>query len=272
MSYETPVRRADLVESQRRSGAPRTRPLYRLHSPPAADDAASDSQWQVFASAIHAVRAGNMPLAIGGGLAISLYTGYWRPSKDIDLYVLATQRQSAIDAMLDAGFSDYHDQAPYDRAWLFRGIRSGVIVDIMWALANGAGEVGPDWMERGIRAELHGESLQLLAPEELLWSKIHVLQRDRCDWPDLLNLLYATGPQWDWQRLFQRLEGHQPLLAALLSLFAWVAPGRAGALPRWVWSRLQLARRGGAQPARCDERIRLLDSRPWFTDADIRER
>lgn len=239
----------------------------RVHFPPRIEDYLPDDQWAIFQPALRAVRALGVPFAIGGGLAIALYTGLWRNSKDIDLYVLPADRERVIAAVLSTGLVDYFDEMPYDRAWIFRSVRDGVIVDMMWALANGAGDVDREWLTRGARATVRGESLRLLAPEEMFWSKVHVLQRDRCDWPDLLNLLYACGPWFDWARLLGRMAGHERLLASMLGLFAWVAPGRAQQLPTWLWPRLQLAPPADGS-LRNDDNVRLLDTRDWFTHVE----
>ena len=245
----------------------RRRAPYAIHLPERIEDYVPDDQWDVFRPAIQAARALQVPFAIGGGLAISLYTGQWRNSKDIDLYVLPQHREAIIAAVLGTGLGDLFDDQPYDRTWIFRAARDGIIVDIMWALANGAGDVEPGWLARGASAAVRDETVRLLAPEEMFWSKVHVLQRDRCDWPDLLNLLYTAGPQFDWTRVVHRMAGHERLLASILSLFAWVAPGRARLLPEWLWRRLHLAT-PSAGANRCDEHLRLLDTRDWFTGVD----
>lgn len=245
----------------------RRRAAYPVHLPERLEDYLPDTQWRTFLPAIRAVQSLRVPFALGGGLAVSIYTGHWRNSKDIDLYVLPGDRDRVIAAVLGTGLRDLHDEQPYDRAWIFRAVRDGVIVDVMWALANGAGTVEPVWLTRGACADIRGETLRVLAPEETFWSKVHVVQRDRCDWPDLLNLLYTTGPQFDWVRLLQRMAGHERLLASIVSLFAWIAPARARLLPEWLWPRLQLEPPPSG-PARCDERVRLLDTRDWFTRVD----
>jgi hypothetical protein len=250
-----------LVRVQRR------RAPYPIHLPPNIEEFIPDDQWSIFRPAIHAVRRLQVPFAIGGGMAISLYTGQWRNSKDIDLYVLPQHREQVIEAVIGTGLRDFFDEQPYDRAWIYRAVRDGVIVDVMWALANGAGDVEPGWLTRGGCAEVRGETLRLVAPEEVFWSKIHVVQRDRCDWPDLLNLLYTTGQHLDWTRVLQRMAGHERLLASIVSLFAWVSPARARLLPEWLWRRLHIEM-PPAGPTRCDEHIRLLDTRDWFTDVD----
>jgi hypothetical protein len=235
--------------------------------PPAPEAYISAADWVVYAQAMQVARAQGVAFAIGGGLAVSLYTGQWRPSRDIDLYVVPEQRQLLIDGLLASGLRDLHDDKPYDRGWIFRATRDDVIVDVIWGTANHTAQVERRWLTGGARAELHGVELPLLAPEEVLWSKLHVMQRDRCDWPDLLNLLYTQGPQLHWARLLTLLAGDERLLASLLMLFTWVAPARAQQLPPWLWSKLDLPGTERLEPiVRDDSRVRLLDSRPWFTE------
>lgn len=79
----------------------------------------------------------------------------------------------------------------------------------------------------------------VLPVEEMIWDKLYVMQRDRCDWPDTLNLLYAAGPTLDWQYLFGRLASDAPL---------GLPPPQAGP---------------DTDRARAD----LLDRRAWFAAA-----
>lgn len=237
---------------------------------PNLDDCISPSDWPVYSRAMQVARAREVLFAIGGGLAVSLYTGQWRPSRDIDLYVLPDQRQALIDGLLAAGLRDLYDDKPYDRSWIFRAVQDDVIVDVIWGTANHTGQVERRWLTGGARVELHGVELHLLSPEEVLQSKLHVVQRDRCDWPDLLNLLYTQGPQLHWSRLLTMFAGDERLLAALLSLFTWVAPARAQQLPPWLWGKLELPNPERLEPIlRDDSRIRQLDSRPWFTEVEV---
>lgn len=239
----------------------------RLHAPPDFPALVPPAQWTVFGGAIRAVRQAGVPFAIGGGLAISFYAALWRATKDIDLYVRREDGARAVAALEAAGLVDYYATAPYDRTWIWRGTRDGAIVDVIWAMANGAGDVTPEWLSCAIEAPLGGERVGLLAPGELLWTKLHVVQRDRCDWPDLVSLLFTNGDAVDWERLLGRLQGEEALLGSLLMLFAWVAPGRARSLPPWLWRRVGVrAPAPGGAPDR--SRIDRLDTRPWFSPAD----
>jgi hypothetical protein len=225
----------------------------------------AEEQWRIYKQVLSEARKRNLRFAVGGGLAAMTYAGQWRDTKDIDLYVMPRDRDKMVALVTEAGLRDYYDVEPYDRAWIYRSYHGDTIVDVMWAMANQRAQVDEGWLS-GPEVEAGGECFRLLAAEEEVWSKLYVLQRDRCDWLDALNLIYAVGPELDWSRLLGRVAEDAALLAAVLSVLAWISPDRARELPAWLWRELQIrapAASGGLELTR--ERARLLDSRPWFT-------
>jgi hypothetical protein len=223
-----------------------------------------DEQWAVYRDAIAAARTTGLSFMLGGGFALAAYTGRWRNTKDIDFYVLPGQRQTFIDAITEAGFVDYYDQLPYDRGWIYRGFRDGTIVDLIWSMANRRAEAQPSWFEHGTDLEVRSEPLKVIAAEELLWCKMYVMQRDHSDWSDVLNLLYAVGPELDWDRVLANVNEDVPVVRALLTLLGWLCPSRASELPESLKRRLNLAPTAKVPMKEEDRRIRLLDSRDWF--------
>jgi hypothetical protein len=222
----------------------------------------SEAQWSVYRRAMQVVRDAGVPFLLGGGFALATFTGRWRDTKDIDFYILPRHRQTVIDALTKAGFKDYYPRLRYDRGWIYRSIKSDVIVDIIWSMANRRARVDELWFKRSSPISIRGESLNVLPLEEFLWCKLYILQRDHCDWTDILNLLYAAGPRIDWHHLIERVEEDTALLRGLLSVYSWLCPKRAAQLPSQLWPRLQLPPPQRASPKR--DRIRLLDSRAWF--------
>jgi hypothetical protein len=225
----------------------------------------SAREWSLFRPVLIAAIAEGIPFALGGGLAWSAYTGRKRSTKDMDLFVLPGDRQHLIALLDRAGFVDYYDQLSYDRKWIYRGWQDGAILDVIWQMANYRALVDNRWVMGGPAIELYDQLVRLLPPEELLWSKLYVLQRDRCDWPDVWNLANAVGPELDWQHLLERIGDDVPVLGGMLSIFGWLCPLRARELPAWLWERAGL--KGPANGPGCDvdqHRIRLLDSRDWF--------
>jgi hypothetical protein len=225
--------------------------------------AISDEQWEVYRRAIQALREAGLRIMLGGGFAMASYTGRWRNTKDIDFYILHKDRDKAKEALTKAGFIDYFDQLPYDRKWIYRSTRAGVIVDVIWAMANQRAQVDDEWFANAARISIRGEQLGVVPVEEFVWCKLYILQRDHCDWTDVLNVLFATGTEINWDRLLKRLEEDWPLLKALLTLYGWVCPRRAARLPESLRKRLKLEAPVIPRRNRFN-RIRLLDSRDWF--------
>lgn len=224
-----------------------------------------DPEWEVYHTAIRTARELGIPFAFGGAFALAAYTGSLRNTKDFDFYVRPENRDAMVRALTAAGLEDYFGRLAYDRSWIYRGSRDDIIVDVIWAMANQRALVDEEWLTQGPEVTIRGERLRPIPVEELIWSKLYVLQRERCDWGDVFNLLDAQASAVDWKRLLGRLGEDGPLLAGALSVFAWLVPDRVDHVPADVWSRLGVSAPGREPPSEFAARVTLLDSRPWFT-------
>ncbi len=220
-----------------------------------------DGDWTLYQLVMREVQERGLPTAIGGGFAFSAYAQRWRNTKDIDLYVLPSDRDTVKAIVLAAGFDDLYERAPYDRTWIFRAQRDGVIVDVIWAMANYLTNVDARWLSHGPELNVRGTRFRLLPVEELMWAKLFVLQRDRCDWPDLLNVLRGQVEHIDWKHLLERVGDNARLLGGLLSVFGWLCAAEARRIPPWVWKRVGLLPPPADAPC---ARTELLDRRDWF--------
>jgi hypothetical protein len=235
------------------------------------DDLIPDDQWRLYQEVISRARAKGAHFVLGGGFAISTYTGHWRNTKDMDLYTLPGDKEALIQATAEAGLRDMYDRQPYDRRWIFRASCGDVIVDVIWAMANLRAQVDDGWMRDGGEFGIRGDRIGVMPPEELIWTKLYVMQHDRCDWTDVWNLFYAIGAEVDWEYLVERMGDDAPLLAAALSVYRWICPGRSRAIPAPVWESLQIPPpRSDAIPEIDWHRSALLDIRPWFAVAEAR--
>jgi hypothetical protein len=224
----------------------------------------SKDEWRLYKRAIKALRSAGVDFMLGGGFAQAAFTGRWRNTKDIDFYIHPRDRAAAVDALEQAEFEDYYSKLPYDRKWIHRNIQDEVIVDIIWAMANQRAQVDELWFSRSGLATLRDERLKVVPLEEFLWCKIYIVQRDRCDWVDIFNLLCFHASELDWTHLIQRLEDDLPLLQGLLTLYNWICPDQTSAIPAAVLKRLHIGPPLGNGKRTWRERIRLLDSRDWF--------
>ncbi len=223
-----------------------------------------EQEWQVYRRVMHEARAAGVQFAFGGAFATAVYTGELRNTKDFDFYVLPEDRDTMIEAITRAGLEDYFERLPYDRGWIYRASRGDVLVDVIWAMANRRATVDRDWLSRGPVVRIRGEQMRPIPIEELIWAKLYVLQRDRCDWGDVFNLIAAKADSIDWGRLLSRLAEDAPLLGGALSVFAWLDPEGARYIPRQVLSQLGVKPATGRYPVPPHSRAALLDSRPWF--------
>src|SRR3954451_5910534 len=220
-------------------------------------------QWTLYMRVITAAEDRKLRFAVGGGLAAATYCGQWRDTKDLDLYTFERDREQFIGLLTSLGFVDYFDQKSYDRKWIYRSWKDGTIIDVIWSMANRRASVDDHWLE-GPEVDIDGRTLHLIAPEEMIWNKLYVLQHDRCDWPDILTVLYSIGCDLDWRHLVSRAGEDAGLLAALLSAFAWLCPTHAGSLPDWLWPELGLREPRPVSGLSPGQRADLLDSRAWF--------
>ena len=224
-----------------------------------------EDQWSVFHDGTGALDRAQVPFLLAGALALAVYTKHWRNTKDLDVIIRADQKDTAVKAMLEAGFVDYYEQEAYDRSWIFRGFKEGVIFDVIWSLPNHRVSVDKDWFARARPLSMRGRSHQAVAPEVLIHVKLYVLQRSRCDWVDVLNVLAGTAGTLDWDFLVERMGRDLPLLHAILAVFNWMSPARADDIPPKLRARFALPPIEAEDLAAMEERrTRVLDSRPWF--------
>lgn len=223
-------------------------------------------EWAVYSEVIRRAQARGIGFAFGGAFATAVYTGELRNTKDFDFYLLPRDRESMIRVMAETGLRDYFERLPYDRSWIYRASRGDIIVDAIWAMANHRADVDERWLSRGPEITIRGERLRAIPVEELIWSKLYVLQRERCDWGDIFNLIDAQVQAMNWKHLLDRMADDDPLLAAAVSVYAWLAPDRASAIPLQVRQKLHLPELSSTpRPELTRARVNLLDSRPWFT-------
>ena len=222
-----------------------------------------DDQWLVYKKAIDVARGAKVPFVVGGAFGLAAYTGRWRNTKDLDFFVTPDHKDRFIAALLKAGFKDYYEQLAYDRSWIFRLIMDETLVDVIWTTPNHRTIVTEDWIDNCGWLAIRDERLGVIPPEELISIKLYVMQRDRCDWPDVINLINAAGEKMDWERLIEMMGPDLPLLKAALSICVWLNPASFETLPEAAKRLVPgILEKENGETER--ERVALLDSRKWY--------
>lgn len=227
-----------------------------------------EHEWSVFSQAIQEFEKAEIPFLLAGAFGLANYTGRLRNTKDLDFCITPENRDRAIECLSRAGFDDYFQTLAYDRAWIYRSHRENLILDIIWSMANQRASVSEHWFIPAPSVMVGSTELKIVPPEYLIWMKLYVLQKDRSDWLDIVNLLYSTVEELNWGLLVDIVGLDLPLLSGVMQVFNWVCPGKTRHIPAHFKELLQITNPCPSESTELPDydlqRIRLLDSRPWF--------
>jgi hypothetical protein len=176
-----------------------------------------------------------LPVLIGGAYAFARYTGIERHTKDFDVFVREMHFLETLEALKGAGYST---EATFPH-WLGKAFHGEFFVDVIFGSGNGIARVDDGWFLHGQPDRIFDVPVQLCPPEEMIWSKAFVQERERFDGADVAHLIRSLGPHLDWQRLLRRFGSHWQVLLSHLVLFGYVYPGERDAVPGWLMSVLQ---------------------------------
>jgi Nucleotidyl transferase of unknown function (DUF2204) len=225
-------------------------------------------QESLFREVIELMERNRVPFAISGAFALHEHTGIWHDTKDLDLFVPAGEVARALRLLESDGFAT----EICDPVWLAKAHRNGYFVDLIAGMSNAVVRVDSSWIERASRTEIFGVSAWVLAPEELIASKVFVTRRERFDGADICHIIYGTRGKFDWQRLLNLLGEHWQMLFWYLVLYHYVYPAHSGYVPHEIWEELQqrfkleLAHGGQAPDFRgslIDEYMFAIDVLEW---------
>jgi hypothetical protein len=176
---------------------------------------------------LRTLEAAGVPFLIGGAYAFRRYTGIVRDTKDLDIFVRRRDIDRTLRHLADAGYGT--DLAfPH---WLGKVQDGDRFVDVIFGAGNGIAEVDEAWFDHGIEVEVLGVEVRLAPPEEMIWSKAFIMERERYDGADVAHVIRAIGRNLDWTRLMARFEPHWRVLLSHLVLFSFIYPSERTQVP-----------------------------------------
>ena len=203
-----------------------------------------------FTEATQLLLESGIPFMVGGGYAMKRHTGIGRAPRDLDVFMTPEDGRRALKHFESLG---YRTEITFPH-WLGKIRKGRAYVDVIWSSGNGVATVDPSWFEYAAEESVLGRTVLLCPPEEMIWSKAFVMERERFDGADVLHLILARGPELDWSRLLERFRPHRLVLLSHLVLFLFVYPSEAERIPTWVWDTLtgalEAERRGSADAPR----------------------
>jgi hypothetical protein len=242
----------------------------RIAFAPASSDGRLDASVQrVYVGALRALRRAGVRFLIGGAHALAPYTGIVRDTKDLDVFLRREDCPGALATLESAGFAT---ELTFPH-WLGKAYRGDRFVDLIFGAGNGVATVDDLWFTHAKPSRILGIPVLLCPPEEMIWSKAFIMERERYDGADIAHLILACGRSLDWRRLLARFGRHWRVLLSHLILFGFIYPGERGVVPDAVMGhllrRLDRERVGPAETALvCDGT--LLSRQQYLDDVFAR--
>lgn len=166
---------------------------------------------RVLGEAEQALAEAGIDHLVFGSISTKLY-GAPEDVEDVDVLVRAQDAERALEALGAHGF----DTDRTEPAWLFKGTKDGVLVDVIFQAAEKV-HLDEEMLAHGRRGEFEGIELPLVSPEDAiliaaLATKIEIPQH----WWIALHML-AQLERMDWRYLAHRARlGPRKVLALLV--------------------------------------------------------
>ena len=224
-------------------------------------------QEELFRRVLRILNEHETPYTVSGAFALHEHTGIWRNTKDLDLFMPLDSVGPTMEILNAHGL----ETEVCDPVWLCKVREKDYFVDLISGMSNAVVRVDQSWIDRGFDSEVLGIPVKVLAPEELIASKIFVAFRERFDGADIAHVVYAAGNSMDWDRLLLLIGEHWGMLLWSLMLFQYVYPF-SRAVPKRVWDELltrfraEIDNPDAKDPFRgslVDERMFAIDIHEW---------
>jgi hypothetical protein len=223
---------------------------------------------RVHRRSVVALQDADIPFLIGGAYVVEVYAGVSRQTKDFDLYLRPQHTDLALAALKRAG---YKTEKTFPH-WLAKAERGHDCVDLIFRAGNGLCEVDDSWFERAHSSDFVDLQVKLCAPEEMIWMKAYIMERERFDGADIAHILQSCAEKLDWPHLVRRFGPDWRVLLSHLVLFGYIYPGERGKVPSAIMDDL-VARLRSEQRTTGDNRTcngTLLSRKQYLLD--IKER
>ncbi|HXG58859.1 MAG TPA: nucleotidyltransferase [Thermoanaerobaculia bacterium] len=218
-----------------------------------------------YRQALRVLNERGVPYLVGGAYAYARYTGIERHTKDFDVFIRRTDYGRAAEAFEQAG---YETDLVFPH-WLGKAFQGEDFIDLIFSSGNGVAEVDDEWFENAVPAKVLGMDVTLIPPEEMIWSKGLIMERERFDGADVAHILHSEGERLNWDRLARRFGPHWRVLYAHLVLFGFIYPFERSKIPARIMD--HFGEKLAAETHRADEPDKvcfgtILSRQQYLTD------
>ena len=176
----------------------------------ATDELPFDKILDTLKKSTQALREAEIPFALAGGIASWARGGPPR-EHDLDYFVKPEDADRALAALAEAGFRP--EKPP--EGWLYKPYDGDVMVDLIFSPASGP--VTDEELDRADEMEVQATRMKVLAPTDVLVTKLLALKEHEVDYDSVLEVSRALREQLDWADVRRRTE-HSPYAKAFFTL------------------------------------------------------
>jgi hypothetical protein len=185
---------------------------------------------ELYRAALEMLNRSGVPYLVGGTYAFHYYAGITRTTKDVDIFVRPRDVARILDVLTRAGFKT---EIAFSH-WLAKAHHGDKFIDVIYNSGNGVAEVDDEWFAHAVDEEVLGVGVKLCPPEEMIWSKGLIMERERYDGADVAHLLRHCSGLLNWDRMVRRFGHHWRVLLAHLVMFGFIYPGERALIPSAV--------------------------------------
>ena len=182
---------------------------------------------ELYRTALEMLNRSGVPYLVGGTYAFQYYAGISRTTKDFDIFVRPRDVQRILDVLVKAGFKT---EIAFSH-WLAKAHHGDKFIDVIYSSGNAVAEVDDEWFAHAVDEEVLGVPVKLCPPEEMIWSKGLIMERERYDGADVAHLLRHCSGLLNWDRLVRRFGSNWRVLLSHIVLFGFIYPGERALIP-----------------------------------------
>src|SRR5829696_8411964 len=183
-----------------------------------------------YRDAMEVLNRAKVPFLVGGAFAFIHQAGIDKSTKDLDIFARPLDVQRLLEACAAAG---YETELVFSH-WLAKIRSPEGFIDVIFNSGNGVAPVDDGWFEYATSEEVLTVRVKIAPPEETIWSKAFVMERERYDGADVSHLILALGERLDWKRVLTRFGPHWRVLLSHLIMYGFIYPTARSRVPSWL--------------------------------------
>ena len=157
-----------------------------------------------------ALNDAGVPFLLGGGIAAAARGGP-ETDHDVDFLLKREDADRALAVLEEAGFEP--ERPP--EGWLYKAWQGDVFIDLIFSTA--AGDVDDEYFNRTDELEVYAVRMQVLAPEDLMVTKLMALDEMALDYKPCVEIARSLREMIDWNDVRERTD-ESPYAKAFFTL------------------------------------------------------